>query len=74
VDTDVIKINYADPFVLMKDLKGMGENNAVKKRRSWVNRKTIMAAASIYKSMYGNPDGSIPATFQVITICLDIFC
>jgi len=30
------------------------------------SRDTIMAAASIYKELYGNPDGSIRATFQII--------
>jgi len=66
VDTEIIQINYSDPFTLMRDLKGMGENNAVIKRRSNVPRDTFMAAASIYQSLYGNPDGSVPATFQII--------
>jgi len=66
VDTEVITINFADPFTLIRDLKGMGENNAVQQRRPYVKRDTFMAAASIYKSMFGNPDGSVPATFQVL--------
>jgi len=72
VDTEIITINYADPFTLMRDLKGMGENNAVLQRRPYVKRDTFMAAASIYKSMFGNPDGSVPATFQVIWIFVGI--
>lgn len=26
----------------------------------------MMAAAAIYKEMYGNPDGTVPATFQIL--------
>ncbi len=65
VDSEVITINYADPFMLMNDLREMGEVNAVLQRRPKVPRDTMMAAASIYKELYGNPDGSIKATFQV---------
>lgn len=66
VDTDVIKIKYGDPFILMNHLKAMGESNAVKQRRSTINKDTLMAAASIYKSLYGDEDGGVPATFQII--------
>lgn len=43
----------------------MGENNAVLSRGAPVTRDSLLAAASIYQSMYANPDGSVPATFQV---------
>ena len=45
--------------------KGMAENNAVLKRRKSMSKDTIMAAASVYQSLYGYEDGSVPATFQV---------
>jgi NADH dehydrogenase [ubiquinone] 1 alpha subcomplex assembly factor 5 len=44
----------------------MAENNAVLKRRKNVSKDTIMAAASVYQSLFGNTDGSVPATFQVV--------
>ena len=66
MDSDTFSINFADPFVLMRDLQGMAENYAGIKRLTNVKRDTLMAAASIYKSLYGNEDGSIPATFQVV--------
>lgn len=59
-------MDYPDAFVLMEDLQGMGENNAVLSRGAPVTRDSLLAAASIYQSMYANPDGSVPATFQVI--------
>jgi len=66
VDVETIKINYENPFTLMRDLKGMGENNAVEKRRSNVSRDTFISAAAIYQSLYGNKDGSVPATFEIV--------
>jgi len=66
VDTEIFTVNYPDPFVLMRDLQEMGEANAVLQRRAKVPRDTMMAAASIYKELFGNPDGSVKATFQVV--------
>ncbi|KAF1330510.1 Atpase, partial [Globisporangium splendens] len=66
VDTDFITVDYPDAFVLMEDLQGMGENNAVQSKGALVTRDSLLAAASIYQAMYANPDGSVPATFQVI--------
>jgi len=65
VDQEILEVNYADPFVLMRDLRGMGEGNAQRSKRPYVPRDTFYAMAAAYQAMYGNPDGSIPATFQV---------
>ncbi|CAO3642344.1 unnamed protein product [Cunninghamella blakesleeana] len=66
VDIDEIQVNYPSAFELMEDLKSMGESNAIINRRSFLKRDTLLAAASIYKELHGNDDGSIPATFQII--------
>ncbi|CAO3586892.1 unnamed protein product [Absidia cylindrospora] len=66
VDVDEIQVSYPSAFELMNDLRAMGENNAVFSRRSLLKRDTLLAAASIYKELHGNEDGSIPATFQII--------
>ncbi|XP_072030985.1 arginine-hydroxylase NDUFAF5, mitochondrial-like [Amphiura filiformis] len=66
VDTDTMTVNYPSMFELMQDLKGMGENNAAWSRKAMLHRDTMKAAAAIYKDMYGNEDGSVPATFQII--------
>ncbi|CDH48541.1 s-adenosyl-l-methionine-dependentmethyltransferase [Lichtheimia corymbifera JMRC:FSU:9682] len=66
VDVDEIQVNYPSMFELMDDLKAMGENNAVLTRRPMLHRDTLMAAAAIYKELHGNPDGTIPATFEII--------
>ncbi|GMF65560.1 unnamed protein product [Phytophthora lilii] len=66
VDTDYIQVDYPNAFVLMEHLRGMGENHAVQSRGAPATRDSLLAAASIYQSMFGQPDGTVPATFQVI--------
>jgi len=66
IDTDEIVVNYPSMFELMSDLKGMAENNASWIRKLHLHRETMFAASAVYRELYGNPDGSVPATFQVI--------
>jgi len=66
VDFDEITVDYPSITQLMKDLKGMGENNASWNRKSILRRKTVEYASKVYQEYYGNEDGSIPATFQVL--------
>nr|CAG4637176.1 EOG090X09JT [Ceriodaphnia reticulata]SVE73058.1 EOG090X09JT [Ceriodaphnia reticulata] len=66
IDTDELRIGYPSMFELMEDLKGMGENNASWIRKLHLHRDTMFAASAIYKELYGNEDGTIPATFQII--------
>ncbi|CAB4063574.1 NDUFAF5 [Lepeophtheirus salmonis] len=66
LDADELPIRYSSIFALMKDLKGMGENNAVWNRSHSLKRDTILAANAIYNTLYANEDKSaIPATFQI---------
>lgn len=65
VDTDEIQVNYPGMFELMEDLKGMGESNCSWNRKALLHRDTMLAAAAVYREMYRNEDGSIPATFQI---------
>uniref|UniRef100_A0A8B9IYN9 Arginine-hydroxylase NDUFAF5, mitochondrial n=1 Tax=Amazona collaria TaxID=241587 RepID=A0A8B9IYN9_9PSIT len=65
VDTDEIQVNYPGLFEVMEDLQGMGESNCSWNRKPLLHRDTMLAAAAIYQEMYGNSDGSVPATFQI---------
>ncbi|XP_023333476.1 arginine-hydroxylase NDUFAF5, mitochondrial-like [Eurytemora carolleeae] len=65
IDTDDLKVKYASIFPLMRDLKGMAENNAAYNRKLHLHRETLFAANAIYTDLYANPDGSLPASFQV---------
>jgi NADH dehydrogenase [ubiquinone] 1 alpha subcomplex assembly factor 5 len=66
VDVDEVKVSYPSMWELIDDLRAMGENNAIIGRRNFLPRDTLTAASAIYKSLHGNEDGSIPATFQII--------
>ncbi|ORY44750.1 S-adenosyl-L-methionine-dependent methyltransferase [Rhizoclosmatium globosum] len=66
LDTDEIVVRYPSMYELIQDLSAMGEGNAIFNRTGCLTRDTIDAAAEIYKSVYGNEDGSIPATFQIL--------
>ncbi|CAG8447483.1 5182_t:CDS:10 [Dentiscutata heterogama] len=66
IDVDDIIVNYPSMFELIVDLKAMGESNAVLARRPFLKRDTLLAAAAIYKELHGKPDGTIPATFQIV--------
>ena len=69
VDLDRIEASYGDAFALMRDLRGMGETNAVlKRRRAFTRRATLARAAALYAERHAGPDGRIPATFQIITL------
>ncbi|XP_058535630.1 arginine-hydroxylase NDUFAF5, mitochondrial [Ochotona princeps] len=65
VDTDEIQVNYPGMFELMEDLQGMGESNCSWNRKALLHRDTMLAAAAVYREMYGNEDGSVPATYQI---------
>ncbi|KAM9589396.1 arginine-hydroxylase NDUFAF5, mitochondrial isoform 1-T1 [Trichechus inunguis] len=65
VDTDEIQVNYPGMFELMEDLQGMGESNCSWNRKALLHRDTMLAAAAIYREMYRNEDGSLPATYQI---------
>ncbi|KAI4833272.1 hypothetical protein KUCAC02_016182 [Chaenocephalus aceratus] len=65
-DTDEVQVHYPGIIEVMTDLQGMGESNCAWNRRSMLNRDSILAAAAIYKEMYGSEDGSVPATFEIL--------
>lgn len=69
VDIDTITVRYTDPFKLLKDLRGMGESNAVlERRRTPLKRQTLMAAMARYVERFADTDGRIPATFEILTM------
>ena len=66
-DSDAISVTYTDVFALMRDLRGMGEANAVLARpRTFSKRQIFLRAAERYSEMFGDSDGRISASFQVL--------
>ncbi|WP_058239015.1 methyltransferase domain-containing protein [Shimia marina] len=65
-DAVPLKVTYETPWALMKDLRMMGENNALHARLKSPTRRAIMIRASeIYVDSFME-NGRIPATFEMI--------
>jgi NADH dehydrogenase [ubiquinone] 1 alpha subcomplex assembly factor 5 len=69
VDSDTIEVTYLDALALMRDLRAMGEANAVaERRRSFTRRATLARAAALYAERFRRPDGRIAARFEILTL------
>ena len=65
-DQETLTVKYKDPFLLMHELQAMAEQNSLKRRKAFTSKETFLAAAAIYREMYGDAEGAVPATFQVL--------
>ena len=66
-DSETIVVSYPDALALMRDLRAMGETNALAARRRGVLRRATLARASlIYRERFGDVAGRIPATFEIL--------
>ncbi|SLN43104.1 hypothetical protein PEL8287_02155 [Roseovarius litorisediminis] len=66
-DSLPLEVSYASPLHLMKDLRAMGETNAMTGRSRHMMRKTLLAKANqIYTNEFGGADGRIASTFEMI--------
>jgi SAM-dependent methyltransferase len=66
-DAEKITVTYPDALALMRDLRGMGETNALTaRRRTALRRATLARAALLYAERFGLSDGRIPATFEIL--------
>jgi len=66
-DRETITVSYPDALKLMSDLRGMGETNAnVLRRGEFSRRTTLLRAAEIYHQAFGDENGRIPATFEIL--------
>ncbi|KAG1675377.1 hypothetical protein FOA52_012296 [Chlamydomonas sp. UWO 241] len=67
VDLDTFRLRYECPTEVVRHLRSMGESNGVVHRQRVLARDVPLAAAAVYRSMFGEEsDGSVPATFQVM--------
>lgn len=67
INTERITVTYSDAFALMKELKAMGENNALIARYKGLSSKQMMIeTAKIYHDQFADDKGRIPATFDII--------
>lgn len=68
-DTIPLNVSYPDAFAVMRDLRAMGETNALNNRLKTPTRRTVFSeAARLYRDHFGDSNGRIPATFEVIVL------
>ncbi len=66
-DADRLTVEYADPFALMRDLRAMGEANALAaRRRGFTRRATLVEAARRYAEGFATAEGRVPATVEIV--------
>jgi len=65
-DSETITVTYPDMLALMRDLRGMGETNALAARRRFLSRATLARAGATYTERFSNADGRIKATFEIL--------
>lgn len=69
-DVDTVRVSYADPISLMKEVRALGGGNVLKERsRSPWRRSTLLRAAEIYAERYAEPNGRVTATFEIVHLC-----
>jgi SAM-dependent methyltransferase len=68
-DTTPLTVTYDTPIHLMRDLRAMGEGNAMDQRQRAPTRRKIFAQAmQRYVETFAMDDGRVPATFEIATL------
>jgi SAM-dependent methyltransferase len=68
-DVDRVTVRYAHPIALLRDLRQMGETNVLLERpRKPLSRRVLLRAMEIYVARFAQPDGKVPATFEIVTV------
>lgn len=65
-DVDRLTVRYPDLFALIRDLRAMGETNGLAGTIRPLTRGLLARSAALYAERYGEPDGRIPATFEIV--------
>jgi SAM-dependent methyltransferase len=65
-DMDRIRVSYPDPLALLRDLRAMGETNALVERRRTLRRATLARALELYAARHGDEAGRVAATFDIV--------
>lgn len=68
-DVDRVKVRYAHPIKLLQDLRRMGETSVLLDRsRKPLSRKVLFRAMELYVERFAEPDGKVPATFEIVAV------
>lgn len=67
VDSEIVTVTYETIFHLMRDLRLMGEGNAIAERKkTFTPAKLFVRTGELYAQKFAEPDGRIRASFEVI--------
>jgi SAM-dependent methyltransferase len=68
-DVDRVQVRYPHIFVLLSDLRTMGETHSPLERSTRPLTRAVLArAAELYAQRFSGPDGKIIATFEILTL------
>jgi SAM-dependent methyltransferase len=69
VDVDTVRVTYADPLALLRDLRASGATNCLAaRRRTPLRRGTLLRALEVYADRFSTAGGRIRATFEIVTL------
>ena len=67
-DSAPLTVTYKSPWHVMRDLRSMGEGNALNGRlRHMTRRSVLLRAAQLYADAHGS-DAGVPATYDLVTL------
>ncbi|MGI9407055.1 MAG: methyltransferase domain-containing protein [Hyphomicrobiaceae bacterium] len=68
-DTDTVTLTYSSPLHLMRELRSFGATNILRGRaKNMMRRKTLLRACEIYGENFGDADGRVRATVDIVTL------
>ena len=68
-DVDKVTVRYSHPIKLLADLRAMGETSVLADRHPRALTKAVLARAmELYVERFAEPDGRVPATFEILTL------
>ena len=68
-DSDTLSVSWADPLQMMRELRQMGESNALLGRANHITRRdTIMQASTLYQDRFSTEDQRVNADIELITL------
>jgi hypothetical protein len=66
---DRVTVRYPHALKLMAELRAMGETSAFTDRQGpRLTRGVLARAFEIYAERFSDPDGRLPATFDIVTL------
>jgi SAM-dependent methyltransferase len=66
-DSDTVTVWYEEPLRLLKDLRAVGETNALVESGLPLTRAILSRTMALYRDRFAGAEGRVAATFEIIT-------